>query len=157
MQSGRDAKRKKTRRSQAVNPGLQKQYNSKLKQEYMDFDYVAKLSPELKEYYNDFIEEYYGAQLDYENLENNRFHKTQEEKKACTDRVNARNRCQYGMAKATKTLHDVDSKLPVVESENQNVRLKNYVANDTAGRNIEDDLIEYLDTKNSTDQDPEEA
>ena len=90
----------KTNRKNVKHPGLKKQYNSKVKQEYLDFDYINSLTEDEKQWLSDFSDEYYGAKLDYENLENNRFHKTPEDKKACTDRNNARNRCQYGLARA---------------------------------------------------------
>lgn len=91
---------KKPIRNKVKYPGLKKQYNSKVKQEYMDIDYIDKLSEDQKLYMSDFLEEYYGANLDFKDLKNNRFHKTKEEKKHCTDRNNARNRCVYGIAKA---------------------------------------------------------
>lgn len=101
--------RKKTPRSKVKHPGLKKRYNSKLKQEYLDQDYISKLSEDEKQFLSDFNEEYYGANLDFKNLENNRFHKTKEEKKTCTDRNNARNRCIYGIAKATNRVLDVEN------------------------------------------------
>lgn len=104
--------KRKTPRNKVKHPGLKKQYNSKLKQEYLDQDYISQLSEEEKQFLSDFNEEYYGANLDFKNLENNRFHKTKEEKKACTDRNNARNRCIYGIAKATNRVLDVENPIP---------------------------------------------
>lgn len=101
-------KRKKTPRNKVKHPGLKKQYNSKIKQEYIDFDYTRNLTEEEKQWLSDFSEEYYGANLDFKNLDNNRFHKTKVDKKACTDRNNARNRCIYGIAKATNRVLDTD-------------------------------------------------
>lgn len=106
-------KEAKQLRSKVKNPGLKKGYNSKIKQEYLDFDYVRELSEEEKAWLSAFSEEYYGANLDFKNLENNRFHKTQAEKKACTDRNNARNRCVYGIAKATNRVLDVEQPVSV--------------------------------------------
>jgi hypothetical protein len=113
------------RRSKVKHPGLKKGYNSKVKQEYMDQDYIPKLSNSEKDFLSDFNEEYYGANLDFQNLENNRFHKTKEEKKACTDRNNARNRCTYGVAKAggkldTKLQNDSDKPNPKYELSSDN-------------------------------------
>lgn len=95
--------KKKKPRSAVKNPGLNPNYNSKIKQEYLDYDYVSSLSAEEKAWLNDFTEEYYGAALDYKNLDNN-LHNTPELKKDCTDRNNARNRCIYGIWKATNRL-----------------------------------------------------
>jgi hypothetical protein len=117
-------------RNKVKHPGLKKQYNSRIKQEYLDCDYVNQLSEEEKDFLSDFNEEYYGANLDYKDLENNRFHKTQADKKACTDRNNARNRCLYGNVKASGRTVDV-----VVETKEE------------ASANIEDALIDYIDSK----------
>lgn len=74
----------------------------------MDVDYLEQLSEKEKDWLNDFNEEYYGANLDFKNLKKNRFHKTKKDKKACTDRNNARNRCIYGLAKAGGKLEGLD-------------------------------------------------
>lgn len=124
----------KKRRSQIKYPGLVNKYNSKIKQEYLDQDYIKKLSPEEKQFLSDFNEEYYGANLDFEDLENNRFHKTEKEKKDCTDRNNARNRCVYGISKTASKLDEID-KAPVQDTGD-----------------IEDLLIEYIDIKDEESQ-----
>lgn len=93
----------KKRRNEVQHPALDNRYNSKIRQEYIDYDYKTKLTEEEKEFLNKFTEEYYGAGLDYDNLENN-IHNTPELKKACTDRNNAQNRCLYGISKATGKL-----------------------------------------------------
>lgn len=122
-------KEKKPARKNVKFPGLKKHYNSKVKQEYMDADYVHILNDDEKQWLSDFMDEYYGAKLDFKNLENNRFHKTEKDKKACTDRNNARNRCVYGLAKA-------GGKRISIDDMDQDV--------DTFS---EDDLIEILDEK----------
>lgn len=72
-------------------------------------DYVSSLSEEEKDWLNDFYEEYYGANLDFKNLKNNRFHRTKKDKKACTDRNNARNRCMYGIARASNKINNSET------------------------------------------------
>lgn len=127
--------KKKTARSQVKYPGLKKQYNSKLKQEYLDFDYIDKLNDYEKQWLSDWSDEHYGAKLDYKNLENNRFHKTPEDKKACTDRNNARNRCQYGIARAGGKINNPENGVESVDT------------------NSEDDVINAIDKKNSNGED----
>lgn len=95
--------KQKKRRSDVKYPGLNPNYNSKIKQEYLDYDYVDQLPDEMKAFLNKFTEEYYGAALDVNNLENN-LHNTQELKKDCQDRNNARNRCIYSIQRATNRL-----------------------------------------------------
>lgn len=131
------------RRSKVKHPGLKKQYNSKVKQEYLDQDYIGDLSNKEKDWLNDFNEEYYGANLDFQNLENNRFHKTKVDKKACTDRNNARNRCMYGFAKAGGKL---DSNQPVDISDKDNTTYE------SSSDNPENALIELIDSISSDTQ-----
>lgn len=137
----------KKRRTGAKYPGLQKQYNSRIKQEYMDQDYISDLSEKEKDWLNDFNEEFYGANLDFKNLDNNRFHKTIAEKKDCTDRNNARNRCMYGMAKASGKVNKVD--VIITDQKDQINRTLN---KENSSSNIEDALIEYIDSKKSTSE-----
>ncbi len=137
--SAKPKKQIKKRRSQVKNPYLKKQYNSRVRQEYLDADYTDNLSPELREYYNKFIGEFYGADLNFEDLSQN-LHNTEELKKDCTDRNNAQNRCQYGIAKAGNKIDWEKEPLNVdyaAEPENE-------VHSDP---NIEDALINYIDSK----------
>jgi hypothetical protein len=98
----------------------------------MDTEYFNLLSEEEKSWMNDFLEEYYGANLDFKDLKKNRFHKTWEDKKACTDRNNARNRCQYGMAKAGGKINNTTND-DIIES--------------VVFESSEDAMIALLDTK----------
>lgn len=135
--------KKKKDRGSVKNPGLKKQYNSRVRQEYMDQDYIRDLTEEEKTFLNQFNEEYYGAKLDFQNLENN-LHNNEELKKDCTDRNNARNRCAYGIAKAGNRINDMN--MFTVEKESVNVDLgpDDEIHSDP---NIEDALIDYLDSK----------
>jgi hypothetical protein len=108
----------KKSRGQVKNPGLSPHYNSKIRQEYIDYDYIHLLTDEQKSMLNQFTEEYYGASLDYENLENN-FHNTQDLKKDCTDRNNARNRCIYGIYKATNRLLPITTYTEIIDPEDE--------------------------------------
>lgn len=103
-------KEKKTPRNKTKYPGLMLNKNSKIKQEYMDQDYINELSDKEKQFLSDFNEEYYGANLNFKDLKKNRFHRTKKDKKACTDRNNARNRCIYGIQRAQGRL------LPIIEN-----------------------------------------
>jgi hypothetical protein len=62
-------------------------------------EYLHKLDDEEKLWLAKFMNEYNNARMDFKNLDNN-LHNTQELKKACTDRINARNRCIYSIEKA---------------------------------------------------------
>ena len=97
--------KKRSRRDNVKNPALDPVYNTKIRREFIDIDYVDQLSEEEKQWLNKFMEEYNNASLDYKNLENN-LHNTPELKKDCTDRNNARNRCIYSIKKATNMVKD---------------------------------------------------
>ena len=107
--SGTNGKRKKSKY-----PNLNPKLNlSSRKEEVEDVaSYVDQLNDEEKTWLNKFMGEYVGASLDFKNLENN-LHNTQELKKSCTDRNNARNRCIHSRAKTSgmlKSTEDLQNK-----------------------------------------------
>jgi hypothetical protein len=119
------AKRKQKRKNY---PALNPFANKKIRREFIDVDYVDKLTDKEKEWLNKFMDEYNGANLDFQNLKKN-IHNSKKLKKDCTDRVNARNRDIYAMAKANGTLSNLDTNIEI------------------NGDNFENDLIDYLDSK----------
>lgn len=136
--------KKKTPRSQVKHPGFIKRYNPKVNQEYMDIDYLDKLNEQEKEWLHKFEEEFNGASLDFKNLENN-LHNTQELKKDCTDRKNARNRCTYGIAKANGLVRD-DPRIENNRIHNDSRIENNCIYDDPSI--TEDAMISYIDKKN---------
>ena len=118
---------------------MKKQYNSKIKHEYLDQDYIEELSEQEKDWLNKFNEEYYGASLDYKQLDNN-FHNNERLKKDCTDRNNARNRCVYGLAKATGRI--IDPSMTGLGKVDETVE-------NQSDANIENYVIDYLDSKDT--------
>jgi len=92
-----------TKRSKAKYPALKPQYNSRTRQEYIDYDYVNTLSDKDKQYLNDFTEEWLGGNF---NHETSNLQKTKKQRKDCYDRNNARNRCIYTIAKARSQVID---------------------------------------------------
>lgn len=131
---------KKTRRKNVKHPSFHPEFNHKVKNEYLDQDYINGLSEEEKDFLDKFNQEYYGATLDYQNLENN-LHNTPELKKRCTDRNNAQNRCTYGLGRAKKLISNTLFYPEDIEKciDNQESELES--------ENIEDLMIEYLDSK----------
>lgn len=100
--------KKVTKRSQTKLPGLKKELYSKIKQQYFDLDYIATLSPEEKQWLNDFLVEYYGANL---NESKERMHSTDALRKDVFDRNNARNRDIYNVARTGGRLDSLDEAL----------------------------------------------
>lgn len=100
----------KKRRNEIKYPYFVKHYNARNKQEYLDVDYVDKLSLEEKKFLNKFLGEFYAADLDFKDLKKN-IHNTKDLKKDCTDRNNARNRCAYSMSKAGMSIDKIENDL----------------------------------------------
>ena len=129
-------KKRKPARSRAKNPALKPQHNPRKNREYVDYDYVNELSEEEKDWLNAFTEEYYNASVKGKDkktgesiVHTNRFHNTEELKKSVTDAKNARERCEYSLARVTGGL--LDTPLP-----------ENYI---TDKEFVEDTVIEILD------------
>lgn len=98
----------KKKRQQAKYPGLKKELYSKVKQQYFDIDYINTLSEEEKQWLNDFLNEYYGANL---NESKERMHNTPTLRKDVFDRNNARNRDIYNVAITGGRLDHLDDAL----------------------------------------------
>lgn len=98
---------KKNKRQKAKYPALRPELNLKTRYELLDYDYLDQLTDEEKKWLNDFTEEYVNASLDSQNLENN-FHNTDELKKDCYRRNNARNRDILTRAKASGSFVSID-------------------------------------------------
>lgn len=88
---------KKTKRDKVKYPGLVKAVNSRFRREYMDQDYIDKLTDKEKQWLSNFNEEYLSGNF---NHPGKKFHKTKKEKRECYSRNNARNRDVTNHAKA---------------------------------------------------------
>lgn len=94
-------KKKRNRRSLVKNPALDPLYNLKTRYEAIDYDYINKLSPEEKQWLNNFTEEYTNANFTHKGK---KILKTKKDKKESFDRNNSRNRCVYTRGKASSTM-----------------------------------------------------
>jgi hypothetical protein len=108
---------KKTRRNSVSYPALKPEYNIKIRQEYIDFDYIDKLNPSEKRWLNNFVEEELIANVEHPGTKLNDFQtkdlvikkkkvhrKVNSNKKRIFDNNNARNRCGISKAKASGKL-----------------------------------------------------
>lgn len=129
-------KRKKTKRSQLEFPGLVKGATSRIRQEYLDQDYIDQLSPEEKDWLNRFNEEWLGANFKHPGK---KIHKGDAARKEIYNRNNARNRDLLGQARAQNKLMNSEVVKEMLEKEEltQNVNPDD----------IENALIEYIDKK----------
>ena len=97
--------------------------------------YVHLLNEDEKKWMNQFMKEYNNASVGSEENPTGILHTTKEERKLCTDRNNARNRCDYTRAAAANRLN-------LVENDYEMERLI-YGDYDTNEENfIEDEYIE---------------
>lgn len=71
--------------------------------------YAHKLNKEDKAWLNQFMKEYNEASVGSEENPTGVFHTSKEDRKLCTDRNNARNRCDYTLAQAANKLNLVES------------------------------------------------
>jgi hypothetical protein len=153
-------KKGKTKRSKEKFPSLKRNLNSKVRQEYVDYDYVdgfnnystgeqvmRPLTDEEKQFLEDFNNEYYNASVGKQADEgkNNRFVKGYDEDglsevKKSQDANNARQRDLYGKVRnkvgATKLLNYEDSTAIIDDHFKKRLSASEY----------EDALIDYLDS-----------
>lgn len=85
----------KTRRSQKKYPALDRQYNLRIRQEDIDFDYLKKLSKDELCWLNRFMEEYNNASFKHDLIDG-----AIESKRFSYRKNNYRNRDIYSRAKA---------------------------------------------------------
>lgn len=105
MTNSENSTKKKTRRDKFKYPAVEKTQNLLSRQDDIDDvkSYFNQLNDEEKAWMNKFMSEYNNAEGvaddDFDAL-----HNTQELRKACRDRNNARNRCLYTQEKAQNKL-----------------------------------------------------
>lgn len=154
MKSGK----KSTRRSKIKQASLKPRFNSRIRQEYIDIDYIDDLddteanvklpSGEMvteREYMHRFMREWNNASVPKQSEPNKAdLHRSKEEIKDCTDRNNRRNNDLYGQMKAQgkmmkQDLFQITNVIDDMESFNRN--------------ETEDTLIEILSTKDLNESD----
>jgi hypothetical protein len=97
-----------TKRSKTKYPGLKKELYSKIKQQYFDIDYINSLSEDEKQWLNDFMNEFLGANLkESERL----MHNNKTLSKSVYDANNSRNRDIYNVARTGGRLDSLDEAL----------------------------------------------
>lgn len=128
----------KKRRSKVKYPALTKKYNSRIRQEYLDQDYLDELSPEEMTWLNQFMEEYNNSSFknDGSNIDN-----SAEGRKAAYDRTNARNRCLYGRLKLNNATDKVVDYEEVIHALDEQQVINN----------VEDSYIEYMEFRELKD------
>lgn len=108
------------------------------RREYLDCDYVNKLTDEEKDFLNRFLEENYITNFKHKGK---KMYKKKADKKRLYSENNARNRCLHSYAKSKGILEE----LPNEGSSKSG----SYSSTKDPGsfNNLEDALIEYIDSK----------
>jgi len=148
-------KPKSNRHNNTKDASLKKGYNTRIRQEYIDLDYADKLDDTKKtcklpngkmvtelEYMSLFMKEWNNGNVGKQkDAKKNAFQRTAKDVKDCTDRTNARNRDQYGIAKARNLVHKVEATyLKEVVDSNRDINPDQ----------VEDAMIEFLDQAKKT-------
>lgn len=133
----------KNKRSRTKYPALKPELNLKTRYELIDYDYVDKLSEEEKAWLNKFTEEYVNASLNTEDLDKN-LHNTEELKKDCYRRNNARNRDILTKAKASGNHISTDEMLINKKSIRVNTE-------ENLLEQLDDDISDLKNTNGGTD------
>jgi len=111
-------KKKTNQRSLTKQANLKPHLNLRTRQDLIDYDYLHKLNEKELEWLNKFTEEEINASFSKNNKKN--FNKTDEEKRKCYNRNNARNRCILTKQKAAQRLKQLeDIKEKTKNPENQ--------------------------------------
>jgi hypothetical protein len=86
--------------------GISGRTQKKIRRDLFDQDYIDKLSNKELDFLDKFNREF--NQADFKSAPGKPLHKTKAERKICTDRNNARNRCMYSRAKARDQLENTE-------------------------------------------------
>lgn len=138
---------KKPRRNQVKNPALQKKYNSRILQEYIDYDYLDQLNESELQWLNKFTEEFHKASYKHDgtDIQDYKVHG-----KDSNDRNNAQNRCLYGHLK-NKADRNNNKKLlsyeSLANSSDPTKSLENELSKDINPASMEEAYIDFLDAK----------
>lgn len=128
-------------RSKVPYPALNKKYNPKVRQEYIDQDYLEKLNPDEMAWMNKFMEEFNNAKFNNDETD---LDQSAEGRKAAYDRNNARNRCLYSQLKVRRMndkLLNYDEAIGIIEDQQDKATAPGY---------LEDQYIEFMDFKQVT-------
>lgn len=112
-----------------------KQATNRIRREYLDQDYIDKLSDKEKQWLSNFNEEWLGANF---NHEGEVIHKKKAQKREIYNRNNARNRCVLSVSKARNAIINDEELKNIMENEES----RKHVNPDSS----EDTIIELIDS-----------
>lgn len=141
---------KKQRRDKVKYPSLDVRFNTRIRQEYTDLDYVNKLDDTKKvhklpngqmvtekEWMSIFMSEWNNASVPKQaEASKGKLHRSKKRIKECTDRNNDRNNDVYGIAKARNLAHHIEP-----YALNKKIEETTY----SSTNNVEDAFIDMID------------
>ncbi len=155
-------KQKKPKRRRPANASLIPKLNPRIRQEYLDLDYLDQLSPEETAWMAKFMDEWNGASFKKDGTD---IDQTPEGYKAATDRNNARNRDIYGILKNkanrsnNKRLVNFDNNMTTIEdpfrSGGDPLRIENAYIDFIEFKEIEAMIKEYDQAMSNFNEDDE--
>lgn len=132
---------KRVRRDRIKHAALKKPYTPRVRQEYLDYDYLDQLSDEELDWLNKFTEEYLNASFKHDDSDLQSYEKYG---KDSNDRNNARNRDLYG---ALKNKDNKFKNNKLVNIDNVAGEVENELSREINPQAMENAYIEYLDFK----------
>lgn len=130
---------KKVRRSKVKNAALKKPYTPRVRQEYLDYDYLDQLNDEELSWLNKFTDEWLNASFNHDETDIQSYEKYG---KDSNDRNNARNRCLYG---ALKNKDNKFQNKKLLNYDNIVSDIENELSREMNPKHVEDAYIEFLD------------
>ena len=134
---------KSQRKSKTRLQSLDRNFNTRVRWESLDADYLKKLTPQELDYYAQFIDEYIGASISKNKdgtPKKGHLHKTKALAKSCYDANNRRNNDLFSVSKALNRIHSLDVTLTNTGS------LRGTLKDSQAGH--EDTIVERATIKN---------
>jgi hypothetical protein len=140
-----DKKPKKPRRNKVKNAALKKQYTPRVRQEYLDYDYLDQLNEEELAWLNKFTEEHLNASFNHDETDIQSYEKYG---KDSNDRNNARNRDLYG---ALKNKDNKFQNKKLLNYDNIIADVENELSKGINPASVEEAYIDYLESKEIVD------
>ena len=132
---------KKPRRDRVKHSALKKPYTPRVRQEYLDYDYLDQLNEEELTWLNKFTEEYLNDSFKRDGSDIQPYEKYG---KDANDRNNARNRCLYG---ALKNKDNKFKNKKLVNYDNMVADIETELSKELNPAAIEDAYIEFLNNQ----------
>lgn len=134
-------KKPKKLRNNEKYPALTKNKMPRVRQEYLDFEYIDQLNDEEKAWLNKFNDEYLNASFKHDDTDIQSYEKYG---KDANDRNNSRNRCLYGQL---KNKADKFNNKKLLNYDNLLGDVENSYNSEINPKNLENAYIDFIELK----------